>query len=40
MMSSVRRWVHFQLLQASGAFKAASSIAGFLGNRSKDFRSL
>lgn len=36
MKSSVRRWVHFQLLKASGAFKAASSIAGFLGNRSKE----
>ena len=36
MIPSVRRWVHFQLLKASGAFKAASSIAGFLGNRSKE----
>jgi len=36
MMPFVRRWVHFQLVKASGAYKAASSIAGFLGSRSKD----
>lgn len=36
MLPAVRRWVHFQLLKASGAYRAASSIAGFLGNRSKE----
>ncbi|CAE7373505.1 unnamed protein product [Symbiodinium natans] len=34
MLPSFRRWVHFRLLAASGAFTAASSVAAFLGNRS------
>ncbi|CAE7497254.1 unnamed protein product [Symbiodinium sp. CCMP2456] len=34
MLPGFRRWVHFRLLAASGAFTAAGSIAAFLGSRS------
>jgi len=34
MLPSFRRWVHFRLLSASGAYTAATSVAAFLGNRS------